>query len=212
MAKARQFVDDFREEIVAPTIHDLGMWSREAEDLLVGIAAHESGGFRHLRQSPRGPAVSPYQLEPWVAADVVVRYLDTRPDLRARLESAAWPLRSSSVDWANLDLRDLRLKLICDLRFATAVARLRLWMIPEPLPRLEDFEGGRHLSVVADALQNVQVDNSSNLEYVIALGRYWKAHWNTELGAGTVDEFVASWRAHVSWVYPSSKLGYDVPD
>ncbi len=180
MAKARQFVDDFREEIVAPTIRDLGMHSREAEDLLVGSGAHESMGFRHLRQSPRGPGVSPYQFEPWVAADVVVRYLDTRPDLRDRLEAAAWPLVSSRIDWKNLDLRDLRSKLICDLRFATAVARLRYWMIPEPLPR--------------------RLELPDDLEYVTALGRYWKAHWNTELGAGTVDEFVASWRAHVGGI------------
>ena len=180
MPKARQFVDDFREEIVAPTIKDLGMHSPEAEDILVGIAAHESMGFRHLRQSPRGPAVSPYQMEPWVAADVVVRYLDTRPDLRDLLEAAAWPLTSSKVDWANLDLRDLRSKLICDLRFATAVARLRLWMIPEALPSRGDL--------------------SDDLEYVTALGRYWKTYWNTEYGAGTVDEFVASWRAHVGGI------------
>lgn len=176
MTRARTFVDDLREEIIDPTLRALDMHSVVAADLLLGIAAHESGGFRHLRQSPAGPGVSLYQFEPWVAADVVVRYLDTRPDLRERLEDVAWPLVSSTVDWNDVDLPALRTKLIVDLRFATAVARLRLWMIPERLPRRP---------------------SRPTMTYVEALGRYWKRHWNTERGAGTVDAFARSWRAHV---------------
>ncbi|MCA9726065.1 MAG: hypothetical protein KC729_00170 [Candidatus Eisenbacteria bacterium] len=53
---------------------------------------------------------------------------------------------------------------------ATLHARLRYLVVPEPLPDPNDVE---------------------------ALGRYWKQHYNTEAGKGTVDEFVRNYRQFV---------------
>jgi len=50
-----------------------------------------------------------------------------------------------------------------DLRLAVFMARLRYLAVPDPLPAADDIE---------------------------ALGKYWKAHYNTAAGAGTVDGFV----------------------
>lgn len=54
--------------------------------------------------------------------------------------------------------------LITDLAYATAMARLVYYRRPEPLPEAHDLDG---------------------------LARYWKAHFNTDLGAGTVEGFLS---------------------
>lgn len=59
------------------------------------------------------------------------------------------------------------MQLALNIAYAVAVCRMIFYRRPEPLPDAGDVEG---------------------------LGRYWKAHYNTALGAGTVDKFVAAWR------------------
>lgn len=54
---------------------------------------------------------------------------------------------------------------------AAAMARVLFWRVVEPLPAADDVEG---------------------------LGAYWKRHWNTELGAGTVARFVLVYRRFAS--------------
>jgi hypothetical protein len=159
-------VADFRLEIVRPTIERLGAWSSAAEEILVDTALHESRGLRHIRQRLRGGrpgvAVSFFQIEPVTALDVCLRYLARREDLRIRLEGAVWILATPEIDWQEVDLAVLERKLLVDLAFATAVARLRYWMVPAPLPAPGDLAG---------------------------LADYWKAHWNTRAGAGTPAKF-----------------------
>ncbi|MGI9250700.1 MAG: hypothetical protein ACR2PR_05845, partial [Pseudohongiellaceae bacterium] len=52
-------------------------------------------------------------------------------------------------------------RLVYDLRYATIMARLHYYRRPEPLP-----------------------------DDLVGLAQYWKTHYNTELGAGTVSEYV----------------------
>jgi len=59
-----------------------------------------------------------------------------------------------------MDYSELRRKLILDLEFATILCRLHYWRVPEPLP--SDIKG---------------------------LANYWKVHYNTYLGKGTVERF-----------------------
>lgn len=61
---------------------------------------------------------------------------------------------------------DDRKDLIGNLFYATAIARIIYRRVPEPLPAHDDIE---------------------------ALGRYWKQHYNTPLGKGTANEFVANY-------------------
>lgn len=53
--------------------------------------------------------------------------------------------------------------LVFNLRYAAAICRVHYLRVPHPLPAADDVEG---------------------------LARYWKAHYNTALGAGTVEHFV----------------------
>lgn len=59
--------------------------------------------------------------------------------------------------------------LVQHLGYATAMARLFYWRVPYPLPDAEDLPG---------------------------LARYWKAHWNTPLGAGTEQQFIDAAQVH----------------
>jgi hypothetical protein len=60
-------------------------------------------------------------------------------------------------------------RLAGDHYYACAMARMRYWVVPAALPAADDIEG---------------------------LGAYWKRHYNTPLGAGTVDGFVRRYRRH----------------
>lgn len=61
---------------------------------------------------------------------------------------------------------DLALKLIGDNYYATAMCRLHYRRIKAPLPEKDDIEG---------------------------MGIYWKKHYNTHKGKGTVEKFVESY-------------------
>ncbi len=57
-------------------------------------------------------------------------------------------------------------QLVTNLAYATAMARVHYLRVPEPLPKADD---------------------------VHALARYWKAHYNTALGAGAAEDFAANY-------------------
>ena len=56
-------------------------------------------------------------------------------------------------------------RLLADMRFATVTARLIYWRVPEALPKANDVPG---------------------------MASYWKRFWNTSLGAGTPEQFIAN--------------------
>ena len=98
--------------------------SPEAVELLMMIAAHESGGFRYVRQTG-GTAVSLYQIEP-VALMEIQRYMGVRPEKFKSVQA---------LEVAPFEA------LIYDQRLATQAARVYLMRIEEPLPKAGDVEG-----------------------------------------------------------------------
>jgi hypothetical protein len=58
-------------------------------------------------------------------------------------------------------------QLVTNLAYATAMTRLHYRRVPAPLPAPDDIEGQ---------------------------AEYWKHHYNTSAGRGTVEEYVRSWR------------------
>ena len=150
-------VEHFRLHVVRATLTSLRLWSMAAENLLVGTAVQESG-LRYLRQFDAGPARGLYQIEPATHDDIVKRYLKRKPVLRERVDALAAP-EPSLVD-----------QLATNLAYATAIARLRYWMDPEPLPAPDDIDG---------------------------LAAYWKRVYNTPKGKGRVAEFAATYRRYV---------------
>ena len=119
----------FREYVIRPTLHEIGLWSEAAENLLLGTALVESG-LLFVRQI-RGPALSYYQIEPRTHAWLVDEWLQepAHHDLKMRILA----LRAPVPD--NVE------QLITNLAYSTAVCRLRYWVRPEPLPQPDDLRG-----------------------------------------------------------------------
>lgn len=143
--------NDLKIHVISSTLDHLKLNSVAAIQLLLGTAAVESCMGRYLKQQ-KGPALGIYQIEPFTHFDIC-NYLATRQQtLRHRVKQ----LRAEIP--GNLDLQ-----LITNLMYATAIARVIYYRIPEPLPHAHDIEG---------------------------MARYWKRYYNTEQGAGTLTQFL----------------------
>lgn len=147
--------EDILHYAVRPAITVLQLSGRAVEELLVGTAIHESGDGRSLDQV-RGPALSPWQMEPATHDDIWANFLAFRADLMARTKSLAAP----GVG--------LLTQLPGNLIYAAGMARLRYYRVKDALPGVGDIQ---------------------------AQASYWKAHYNTPSGAGTVQEYIDHWNA-----------------
>ena len=139
-----------RELVVRPTLEYLDPlipYSKEAEDLLMMTAAHESHLGTYLKQVG-GPALGIYQMEPATHDDIWDNFLKYKIPL------------ANAVTVDNIGGMYDHSELITNLAYATAMARVHYWRVPEPLPK--DLRG---------------------------LAEYAKKHWNTELGKATAEDY-----------------------
>ena len=123
-----------RLDVIRPTLKRMGLsttgnpfWSPEAEDLLLGTAAHESMGFMHRRQMGGGPALGLWQMEPATHDDIWARYLSANG--RALVVNGLRSLLPSGVDPAArlLESNDI---------YACAMARIQYARsTPFPIPK-----------------------------------------------------------------------------
>lgn len=152
----------FLKHVIRPTLDHLAvaeprLGTEASARLLLGTAIAESN-LAALVQHGGGPALSMFQIEPATFADVYGRYLRVRPKLM-------------------IAVRELRVPALMPLEqlpanpfFACAIARMKYWMVPEPLPDADDID---------------------------ALGRYWKDWYNTAGGAGKASHWASLYREHV---------------
>lgn len=149
-----------RTYIIRPTLQEIGLWSQVAENLLLGTAAQESGLGSYLHQEG-GPALGIYQIEPNTHDDVWKNFLNAHMTLDVKVSSLK-PMRSNYRD----DCNDL----IWNLKYATAIARVIYYRVPEDLPQETDVNG---------------------------LAAYWKTHYNTSGGDGKISEFIQNYKIFV---------------
>jgi hypothetical protein len=144
-----------RARVIVPVLGYLQLTGGEAAiQLLLGTAAQESG-LRELAQSPAGPALGLFQIEPATHDDIWHNFLTFRPILAKRVTDFVAPAP------------DRTLQLASNLAYATAICRVKYARTEEPLPPAGDVD---------------------------ALAHYWKRHYNTADGAGSVAEFVSNFR------------------
>jgi hypothetical protein len=139
--------DHLRQYVIRPTLKTIGLWSENAERLLLGTACKESDCGRWLKQLGGGPALGIYQMEPATHNDLWENFLMYR-DV---------PLKNSGAE-----------RMVGDLYYASAMCRFAYRRVPEPIP---------------DTLPGQ--------------AQYWKHWYNTYLGAGTEEEYIAAWRRFV---------------
>lgn len=150
-------IKHFRLHVVRATLIYIRMWSGSAEELLLGTAITESG-LRYLRQFDAGPARGLYQIEPATHDDIADRFLAMRSDIRKRVNTLLAP-EPSRID-----------QLVTNLAYATAIARIKYWMDPAPLPEPDDIDG---------------------------LAAYWKRVYNSPHGKGKAEDFAADYRRYI---------------
>ena len=159
---------ELRERVIRPVLDVLQLPSPDrAEELLVLTAAAETLCGQNLWQIG-GPALGIYQMEPATIEDTWDYLVNRRGDSEALMRL---------VEQFSFDLRDHyenerfeTEQVAGNLYLATALARARLVSFPEAFPPADDIEG---------------------------LARYWKRHWNTELGKGTVEGAIEKYGAVV---------------
>ena len=153
--------EHLREYIVEPTLEALAAFNpklntRAAVELLLGTAAQESDLGFFLHQGFDGGGLGIYQIEAATHEDVW-RYL-RRPE-NEELGNIILTFASQADDKS----------LIGNLHYATAIARVKYWMRPEPLP-----------------------------ETVEQHGIYWKQFYNSGSGAGTPQQYVDSYERFIA--------------
>ena len=143
---------DLRECVIRPVLQALELHSAEAEDLLMMTAAQESKLGFHLVQI-NGPALGIYQIEPATHRDIL-RYLSRRTDLAHKVGSFAVKGSDDELTW--------------NLAYATAIARIKYYMVPTPIPSTVEGQAA-----------------------------YYKKYYNTPLGKATALEAMENYLKYV---------------
>ena len=115
-------VFQYRHYIVKPTLLDFSLWSKEAEDLVVGTALHESGGLRYVHQVG-GPAKGFVQMEPATYRDLHTNFIAYRDQLRIKL----W-------DRFDSDMGHSPDRLVTDLALGVIMCRIHYLRSPGNIP------------------------------------------------------------------------------
>lgn len=153
-------VEIFKELVIRPPLMRFDLYSEAAENLLLGTALHESGGFRWTEQLDGGPARGFYQMEPDTLKDLYLSWLKYRPDRHKELES----LRPRYMDEHEA--------LSCMPAYATLAARLQYLRDPESLPPYDDI---RALARYWKRVWNTEKGKGTEQQFVDAWNRYAEA-------------------------------------
>jgi hypothetical protein len=159
--------NQFKEHVVVPTLKYLDSeipYSEEAVDLLMLTCAHESRGGTYLRQkgmTGTEGAFGVYQMELVTHDDILDNFLDFRDDLREKV---------FNLSYEDFDQNfTLGCNLVSNIAYATAMARVHYWRVPEALP------------------------SKGDTNYMSALGDYAKKYYNTHLGKATSSKYVTDY-------------------
>jgi len=156
-------VGQLRALVVRPTLEWLAkaeprLDSPAAEELLLGTAVHESTirGVTHLRQLPDGPALGMWQMEP-ATERYLLEWLTSNRMLRVGVLALSGQVHRPDP-------------MVCNLAYACAMARLKYWTVPVPLPSAENIE---------------------------AMSRYWDRYYQTVVDEVEPRRWAASYREYV---------------
>jgi len=147
----------FLNGVIRPVLHDMDMWSKSAERLLLMTASHESGGFKHRKQVGGGPALSFYQIEPDTLRDLYRNHLSFHGHKREAIRL---------FELEGFDTPEIAL---LDDKYATAAARLIYSRCPEPLPDAADLE---NLGRYCKSYWNTDLGKATPQKYVDDFMRY----------------------------------------
>ena len=125
----REVADQFRREVIDPTLDKLELGGESAADLMLGTAIHESKLVSRA-QIGGGPALGLYQVEPKTHDDVWANFLAYKPGLATKVLQ----LLGDENPLHGLQYNDA---------YATAIARMKYFRAEkrEDLPSAGDIDG-----------------------------------------------------------------------
>lgn len=165
MIDPKQFV----ERVIRPVLIQAGLYAPWAERLVLGTALVESG-LTWLAQTPRGPALGVYQMEPATHDDIWKNYLAYKPRLNAA--ARRWSAASSVPGMTRPDAAEL----VGNLNYATVMCRLHYLRA-----------AGRYVTPSIDS--PVAMARVWKLTYNTPLGAGREEHFVRRLEAFPVDMF-----------------------
>lgn len=109
-------------DIISDTLNELGLYSEDALNLLLGTAAQESAFGTYIKQKGNGPALGVFQMEPNTFNDIVNNWLRHDSLLYSTVLHIVGQegLKSDRMQW--------------DLKLAIVMCRLHYRRIKESLP------------------------------------------------------------------------------
>jgi len=155
--------EQLRDCVIIPTLQYLDPeipYSDEAVDLLMLTCAHESNLGTYLKQVG-GPACGIFQLEPDTHDDIWGNYISYRGGIEDKINRLSLGMTLPAMAHSE--------ESIYNLPFATAMARVHYYRVPESIPKKKDF-------AVED-------------DYLQALACYAKRHFNTHLGKAKSSDY-----------------------
>lgn len=123
-------------KLISETLHELELHSDGAVELLMLTAAAESNLGEYIEQT-KGPAVGIFQMEPTTFADIMGRWLDTKPDLREKVEKVLMRHVGSEYDTTKHGAKVMRY----NIKAAIIAARLHYLARPGAIPSASDSKG-----------------------------------------------------------------------
>jgi len=136
-------------DIIRLSTRSMHQWSPEAEELLLMLAAHESGLGRHLHQIG-GPALGLYGMEPATEADIWASYIAYRPGIAAKIADLCGLCGPSHE------------QLQYNPIYATVMARLKLRQCPGALPLAHDIDA---MAIYAKRYYNTPLGRATAEKY-----------------------------------------------
>ena len=110
-----------RNDLIKPILTKIGLYSKNAEDLLVCTACAESLCGEYIKQV-NGPALGIFQMEPSTARDIENNFLAYKQQLKSKIDSLKIPSFT------------LEENLKYNLAFQVAMCRIHYFRVPESIP------------------------------------------------------------------------------
>jgi len=131
-----QIIKQQVEVLIQRVLEKASLSSEQAVELLLHTGAVESN-YSAIKQHPKGPATSFWQVEPFTACDIWKNYLVFRTSLRSKI------VKASNIPERFMDelptIEDCEELLHTNLAFAILMARLVYRRIPKALPNVGDL-------------------------------------------------------------------------
>tara|TARA_R100000458_G_C8244703_1_gene222924 strand:+ start:234 stop:713 length:480 start_codon:yes stop_codon:yes gene_type:complete len=144
--------------LIDKVLKDASLYSEQASEL-VFMTGNVESGYRAIKQHPRGPATSFFQVEPFTSCDVWKNYLFYRSSLRAKIVKASYLPERFLTELPTIE--ECEELLHANMAYAILMARLVYRRVPKALPKVGDVD---------------------------AQAKYWLKYYNAG-GKGTIEKF-----------------------